>query len=146
MSTSTLTMTDQSPPPILLTRVLRLLGHLTSPETLTGKVFTRCEQTMTGAMAKLATSDRYLRVAGKGLEMSFRMRKNMIDIAEEMLHMARIPAVSEVNELRNQVRVMHDQMEATQSQLEIALDLLERIDARIAENASTGASAQTGEG
>lgn len=130
MSTSALTMTEESPPPILLTRFLRLVGYLTDPKTLPGKAFTRWEQSMTGTMEKLATNDRYLRFAGRGLQMGFRVRKDMIDATEEMLHSFRIPALSEVIALRNQVRVLHDQLEATTNQLEVALDLLEKIDAR----------------
>jgi hypothetical protein len=149
MSTSALTMTEESPPPILLTRVLRLLGYLTDPKTLPGKAFTRWEQSMTGTMEKLATNDRYLRFAGRGLQMGFRVRKDMIDATEEMLHSMRIPALSEVIALRNQVRVLHDQLEATTNQLEVALDLLEKIDARgemleaaVAANADASAEVQ----
>ncbi len=130
-STAAITMSDTSAPPNLLTRLLRLVGYVTDPQTLPGKAFTRWEQAVTGIMGKLATNDRYLRFAGRGLEASFRARKNAIDVAEEMLHFARLPSVSEVNELRNQVRVLGDRLEVTTGQLELALGLLERIDARI---------------
>ena len=144
-TTAAITMSDASAPPNLLTRLLKLVGYLTDPKTVPGKVFTRWEQAVTGLMSKLATNDRYLRFAGRGLEASFRARKNMIDVAEEMLHFARLPSVTEVNELRNQVRVLGDRLEVTTGQLELALGLLERIEERVVASGE-GVANSAGEG
>lgn len=137
-----LTMTAEHAPPNLLTRLVRLVGYLTDPKSAPGKIFGAWERTVTGLAERLATSERYLRFAGRGLEASFRLRKNMIDAAEEALHLARLPSVSEVNELRHQVRVMSDRLEVTQSQLELALEILGRMEKRsMAADASPAADA-----
>ena len=125
-----LTMAETHAPPNLLTRLLRLIGRLTDPKTATGRAFAAGERASTLLMGKLATSDRYLRLAGRGLEAGFVLRRNMIDAAEEMLHAMRVPALSEINDLRHQVRALGDSLEVTQAQLEVALELLERMERR----------------
>lgn len=125
-----LTMAETKAPPNLLTRLVRVIGYLTDPKTPPGKLFHSWERSSTWLMGKLATSPSYLRLAGKGLEASFVLRRNMIDAAEEMLHVVRVPALSEINDLRHQVRVLGDRLEVTQSQLEVALELLERMERR----------------
>ena len=141
-----LPMADTHAPPNLLTHLLRLIGRLTDPKTATGRAFVAGERASTWLMGKLATSDRYLRLAGRGLEAGFVLRRNMIDAAEEMLHALRVPALSEISDLRRQVRALGDRLEVTQAQLEVALELLERMERRAAGAAAQAAqAAQAGE-
>ncbi|MBK8261052.1 MAG: hypothetical protein IPK80_06900 [Nannocystis sp.] len=130
--TSAMTMSEAEAkaPPNLLTRLVRLVGHLTDPKTAPGRLFTAFERRSTALFGKLATNERYLRFAGRGLEASFNLRRGGIEATEELLHLMRLPAVSEVNELRYQVRSLHDRLEVTNSQLELALALLERMEKR----------------
>ncbi len=121
-------MTDSAsrPPPGLLARTLKLVGRLTSPETRTGKLFTKAEGGLTRVAARLAKSPTYLRVSGALLNRGLTLQVRRHAALEERLRSLRIPTTSEVDSMRDQLRRMGDQVEALSSQLELVVDLLER--------------------
>lgn len=109
-----------------MARGLKLLGHLTSPETRSGKVFTRVEQRLTKLTTALAENPTYLRISGGLLRRSLELRIRRRALIERILHAVRLPAASEVDAVRDQLRRLGDQVEALGSQLELAVALLER--------------------
>ncbi|AEI64330.1 hypothetical protein [Corallococcus macrosporus] len=121
----------ERPPPSqgLLARGLKLLGHLTHPDTRTGKVFTRAEQGLTRAAAKVTESPTYLRVSGTLMRQGFNARIRRNGLVEGALRTLRLPTTSEVENLRDQLRRMNDQVEALGTQLELVVDLLHRQEA-----------------
>ncbi|WIG93513.1 hypothetical protein [Myxococcus sp. SDU36] len=118
----------ERPPPSqgLLARGLKLLGHLTHPDTRTGKVFTRAEQGLTRAAVRLTESPSYLRVSGSLMRQGFNARVRRNGLVEGALRTLRLPTTSEVETLRDQLRRMNDQVEALGTQLELVVDLLHR--------------------
>ncbi|WP_141588140.1 hypothetical protein [Myxococcus sp. AB056] len=116
----------ERPPPSLglLARGLKLLGHLTHPDTRTGKVFTRAEEGLTRAAAKVTESPAYLRVSGSLMRQGFNARIRRNGLVEGALRTLRLPTTSEVENLRDQLRRMNDQVEALGTQLELVVDLL----------------------
>ncbi|QDE93353.1 hypothetical protein BHS06_32630 [Myxococcus xanthus] len=118
----------ERPPPSqgLLARGLKLLGHLTHPDTRTGKVFTRAEEGLTRAAAKVTESPAYLRVSGSLMRQGFNARIRRNGLVEGALRTLRLPTTSEVENLRDQLRRMNDQVEALGTQLELVVDLLHR--------------------
>ncbi|MCP3165186.1 hypothetical protein [Myxococcus qinghaiensis] len=118
---------DRPPPPRgLLARGLKLLGHLTHPETRTGKVFTRAEQGLTRFLTRVSESPTYLRASGTVLRQGLNARIRRNSLVENALHTLRLPTTSEVENLRDQLRRVNDQVEALGSQLEVVVDLLHR--------------------
>ncbi len=119
---------SQSDPPApnrgLLARGLKLLGHLTHPQTRTGKVFTRAEQGLTQVLAKMAESPTYLRVSGGLMRQGFNARIRRRGLVERTLRTLRLPTPSEVEDLRDQLRRVNDQVEALGTQLETMVDLV----------------------
>jgi hypothetical protein len=119
---------SQSHPPApnqrLLARGLKLLGHLTHPQTRTGKVFTRAEQGLTRVLAKVAESPTYLRVSGGLMRQGFNARIRRRGLVERTLRTLRLPTPSEVEDLRDQLRRVNDQVEALGIQLETMADLV----------------------
>ncbi|MFP2907879.1 hypothetical protein ACLESD_23090 [Pyxidicoccus sp. 3LFB2] len=119
---------SQSDPPVpnrgLLARGLKLLGHLTHPQTRSGKVFTRAEQGLTRVLAKVAESPTYLRVSGTLMRQGFNARIRRRGLVERTLHTLRLPTPSEVEDLRDQLRRVNDQVEALGIQLETVVDLV----------------------
>ena len=118
---------SQSPPPPhqgLLARGLKLLGHLTHPQTRTGQAFTRAEQGLTKVVARVIESPTYLRVSGTLMRQGFNVRIRRRGLVERTLRTLRLPTPSEVKELRDQLRRMHDQVEALGIQLETVVDLV----------------------
>ena len=109
-----------------LARGLKLLGQLTSPETESGKVFTRAEQRLTELSAKLAESPTWLRISGglMGRVMEGRIRRQAA--VERVVRTLRLPPASVVEALREQVRRMQDQVEALGTQVELIVELLEK--------------------
>lgn len=121
---------DRPPPPRgLLARGLKLLGHLTHPETRTGKVFTRAEQGLTRVLTRVSESPTYLRASGTVLRQGLNARIRRNSLVENALHTLRLPTTSEVENLRDQLRRVNDQVEALGSQLEVVVDLLHRQEA-----------------
>jgi hypothetical protein len=114
------------PSPNLLARTLKLVGHLTSPETRSGRVFTRAERSLTRVAARLAESPLWLRVSGGLMRRGFSLRIRRASMMEKTLHTLRVPTSSEVDAMRAQLRRMGDQVEALGSQLELVVELLER--------------------
>jgi cell division protein FtsB len=109
----------------LLVRGLKLLGHLTHPETRTGKVFTRVEQRLTHAVARVTESPSYLRVSGTLMRQGLNTRIRRNRLLERTLRTLRLPTPSEMDGLRDQVRRMGDQVEALNTQLEVVAELLQ---------------------
>jgi len=127
---------DSRPPPGLLARALKKVGHLTSPETRSGKVFAKAEQGLTQVAARLAQSPTFLRVSGGLMRRGFTLQIRRTSVMEKTLHSLRVPTASEVETLRDQLRRMNDQVEALGSQLEHVVELLERQEQPPAEPAA----------
>jgi len=121
-------MSTDSPPASkgLLARGLKLVGRLTSPETRTGRVFTRAERGLTKVSARLSQSPTWLRFSGGLMRRGFNLRIRRHALQERALLALRLPAASEVEALREQLRQLNNQVEALGSQLELVVDLLER--------------------
>jgi TolA-binding protein len=105
---------------------LKKVGHLTSPETRSGKVFAKAERGLTQVAARLAESPTFLRVSGGLMRRGFTLQIRRTSMMEKTLHSLRVPTSSEVETLRDQLRRMNDQVEALGSQLEHVVELLER--------------------
>ncbi len=129
---------DSRPAPGLLARALKTVGRLTSPETRSGKVFTKAERGLTQVAARLAESPTFLRVSGGLMRGGFTLQIRRTSLLEKTLHTLRVPSTSEVEALREQLRRMGNQVEALGSQLEHVVELLERQEQR---SASTSTSA-----
>lgn len=110
----------------LLARGLKLVGRLTSPETRTGKVFSKAERGLTKVSAKLNESPTWLRISGGLMRRGFNLRIRRQTLQEKALQALRLPAVSDVESMREQVRRLNQQVEALGSQLELVVELLER--------------------
>lgn len=120
-------MSTSSPRPKgLLARGLKLVGRLTSPETRTGKVFSKAERGLTKVSAKLSESPTWLRISGGLMRGSFNLRIRRQALQEKALQALRMPAASDVEAMRDQVRRLNQQVEALGSQLELVVELLER--------------------
>ncbi len=126
------------PPKGLLTRGLKLVGHLTSPETRTGRAFGKAERSLTQVAAKLAESPTWLRLSGGVMRRGFNLRIRRRSLQERVLQALRMPAASDVETMREQVRRLSQQVEALGAQLEMAVELLERKE----QTARTSASPQ----
>ncbi len=124
-----MTTTTARPPKNLLTHLLRLLGYLTDASTKPGAVFQKFERTSTGLFERLGTNRRFLALAGKGLELGFVARQSLTASAEAWLHLFEAPTRREVQAMRTQLRQLGDRLEVTQTQLELALAALERLEA-----------------
>jgi len=109
-----------------LARGLLWLGRVTSPETESGKRFTQAEKRLTELFARLAENPRWLRVTGELLRQASLLRIRRHSAIESILRALRLPPVSEVDGLREQLRRMNDQVEALSSQLELVVELLEQ--------------------
>jgi hypothetical protein len=121
-------MSTNPPPPSkgLLARGLKLVGRLTSPETRTGRVFSKAERRLTQVSAKLSESHTWLRFSGGLRRRGFNLRIRRQALQERALLALRLPASSEVEALRGQLRQLNNQVEALGSQIELVVDLLER--------------------
>jgi hypothetical protein len=114
------------PPKGLLTRGLKLLGHLTSPETRSGRVFSKVERGLTHVSARLNESPTWLRLSGGLLRRRLNLRIRRHTLVEGALHALRLPASTDVEILRDQLRRMGDQAEALNAQLELLVEQAER--------------------
>lgn len=122
----------ERPPKNLLTHLLLAIGWLTDARTPPGKLFARLERAGTGLFDRLGQSPRFLKLAGGGLELGFLLRRSMNDGIEAGLHLLRAPTVRDVQAMRTQIRQLGDRLEVTQTQLELALAALERVEAELA--------------
>jgi len=111
----------------ILRKALKGIGYLTDPKTRPGKVFTYCEEKATNLFGKLAGSDRYLDFAGKMMSRSFGAQSKVIEHREEMLRTMRLPTTSEMDDVRERLRRLGDEVEALSSQLELVLEALEEM-------------------
>lgn len=114
------------PPKGLLARGLKFVGHLTSPETRSGQVFAKAERGLSKVTAKLGESPTWLRISGGVMRQGFNLRIRRQSLQERVLQALRMPAASDVETMRDQVRRLSQQVEALGSQLEMAVELLER--------------------
>lgn len=112
--------------PKLLTRVVKGLGHWLGPETPTGKAFVAAEKGMSKAFDRLGRNDSYLNFAGGALNRALRLRAAYVESQENWLNVLRMPSLTEFDELREEVRDIHNQIEALSSQLEVVLETLEK--------------------
>jgi hypothetical protein len=119
-------MTNSSRPKGLLTRGLKLVGRLTSPETRTGQVFAKAEAGLTKVSSRLNESPTWLRLSGGLMRQRFNLRIRRQALQEKALQALRMPAASDVEAMRDQVRRLNQQVEALGSQLELVVELLER--------------------
>lgn len=117
----------------LLTRTLKSIGQLTSPETTTGRAVSSAEERLSVAIDKVMSSRAYLKVTGALLRRGALIRSRRAALLEKALHTARMPTSTEVDAMRDQVRRLSDQVEAMGSQLERVARLLERQDSTAAE-------------
>jgi hypothetical protein len=118
--------TSSRPPKGLLTRGLKLVGHLTSPETRTGQVFAKAERGLTKVSTQLSENPTWLRISGGLMRGGLNLRIRRHALQERVLQALRMPATSDVETMRDQVRRLSHQVEALSSQLEMAVELLER--------------------
>lgn len=121
----------ERPPKNLLTHLLLAIGWLTDVKTPPGKVFGRIERAGTGMFDRLGHSPRFLKLAGGGLGLGFLLRRSMNDGLESWLHLLRAPTVRDVQAMRTQIRQLGDRLEVTQTQLELALAALERVESEL---------------
>lgn len=128
---TTTAMADPRPPKNLLTHLLTGLGYLTDPKSPPGKLFHVWESAATNLFDRLGRNHTYLRLAGKGLELGFMLRRSMTAGAEGWLHLLRAPTLGDVQAMRTQIRQLGDRLEVTQTQLELALAALERVEAEL---------------
>ncbi|MDY7229174.1 hypothetical protein [Hyalangium rubrum] len=117
---------SRPPPKGLLARGLKLVGRLTSAETRTGRVFNKAERGLTKVTARLSESPTWLRFSGGVMRRGFDLRIRRQSLQERALQALRLPASSEVEAMREQLRRLNHQVEALGSQLELVVDLLER--------------------
>lgn len=124
MSTS-----SSRPSPLgILARGLKLIGHLTAPETRTGRVFVRAERDLTRAAARLTESPTWLRVSGGLMRRRFRLRIRRQALQDRALRALHIPAASDVGSVRDQVDRLNREVEALGSHFE-AVALMQAISA-----------------
>jgi len=100
-------------------------------------VFTRAEQGLTRVLTRVSESPTYLRASGTVLRQGLNARIRRNSLVENALHTLRLPTTSEVENLRDQLRRVNDQVEALGSQLEVVVDLLHRKESAAAEPAPT---------
>lgn len=128
-------MSNETAPKNLTARILGLVGYLTDPRSRPGKLWMRFEGASTGVMERLARSPRYLRFAGRGLQKMFHLQRDMVDLTEEVLHFWRVPTLGDLHEVRAQLRRAEDRLEITTMQLELALELLAKLQAELVRTA-----------
>jgi hypothetical protein len=121
-------MTSTPRPKGLLTRGLKLVGRLTSPETRSGQIFAKAEAGLTKVSSRLNESPTWLRLSGGLMRQRFNLRIRRQALQEKALQALRMPAASDVEAMRDQVRRLNHQVEALGSQLELVVELLERQD------------------
>ncbi|MBA3544948.1 MAG: hypothetical protein H0T76_00545 [Nannocystis sp.] len=122
-------MTQPRPPKNLLTHLVTGIGYLTDPKSPPGKLFNRFETATSKVFDRLARSHTFLRIAGKGLNLGFMVRRSVTAGAEAWLHAWQAPTLGDVQAMRTQLRQLGDRLEVTQTQLELALDALARVEA-----------------
>ena len=121
-------MDPHRPPKNLLTHLLLGIGYLTDPKSKPGKLFNRLETTSSGLFDRLGRSDAFLRFAGKSLGLGFALRRSMTASAEAWLHTWQAPSLGDIQAMRTQLRQLGDRLEVTQTQLELALAALHRLE------------------
>jgi hypothetical protein len=110
----------------LLARAFKLIGKMTDPTaTTSGKLFNRWETSTTALFERLSRNDTYLNLVGRMMERSFVLQAESVRSAEIMLHAMRLPTVTDLTDVRDQVRKTSDQIEALSLQIEIVLEQLE---------------------
>lgn len=121
-------MSTDRPPKNFLTHLVGFIGWLTDPKSRPGKVFNKGERAATGVFDRLGRNPAYLWLAGKGLKSGFALRRGYTDLLEAWLHGLRAPTLGDVQAMRTQIRRLGDNLEVTQTQLELALQAIERLE------------------
>jgi hypothetical protein len=122
---------QERPPKNLLTHLLTAIGWLTDAKTRPGAVFNRFEAGSSKFFDRLARNHTFLKVAGTGLDLGFMLRRSMTASTEAWLHLFRTPTLGDVQAMRTQIRQLGDRLEVTQTQLELALEALERLESEL---------------
>ncbi len=104
--------------PLALT--LKAIGYLTGPKSMTGKAFQWWEKRSSQALGRLALNPTYLRMAGAMMRQSFRTQAAYNKLLEDMVHSARMPALSDMELLEQRLARVLDKVEALETQLEYA--------------------------
>ncbi|HEU4410148.1 MAG TPA: hypothetical protein VFS43_33140 [Polyangiaceae bacterium] len=117
---------DSRPPSPLLARVLQRVGHLADKDTRAGRMFARAETTLTKATETLNHSPSWLKFNGEVLRQRSGLRVRRRSLAEGALRALRLPTSSEMGELKEHIRHLEEQVGVLGSQLEVAIELLER--------------------
>lgn len=115
----------------LVARAMKAIGYLTDPKTKPGKAFTFVEQRATRAMERLAQNDKYLMFAGGMMRRGFEAQAQAIEVTEDMLRAMRLTTASDALEIRDRLRVVHEEVEALSSELEVVVESLERIEKKL---------------
>ncbi len=127
------------PPSPRLARMLQRVGQLADQETRAGRVFARAESRLTQAAERLNQSPGWLKFNGEVLRQRSGLRSAGRSLAEGALRVLSLPTSSEVGALQQQIRHLEDQVGALGSQLEVAIELLERQ--KVAPSPAKGAEA-----
>ena len=123
-------MTSSSRPKGLLTRSLKLVGRLTSPETRSGKLFAKAEAGLTKATAKLSESPTWLRVSGGSCAAASTCASAASRSRRRRSRPCACPPPRTWRSMRDQVRRLNHQVEALGSQLELVVEMLEKQEER----------------
>lgn len=120
-------MHDESRPPSpLLARALKRVGQLADQGTRAGRLFARAESSLTKATESLNQSPAWLKFNGELLQKRGDLRVRRRSLTEGALRALRLPTSSEVGALHEQIRHLEEQVGVLGSQLEMAIELLER--------------------
>lgn len=120
-------MHDESRPPSpLLARALKRVGQLADQGTRAGRLFARAESSLTKATESLNQSPTWLKFNGELLQKRGDLRVRRRSLTEGALRALRLPTSSEVGALHEQIRHLEEQVGVLGSQLEVAIELLER--------------------
>lgn len=120
-------MNDDSRPPVpWLAHVLRRVGHLADTGTRAGRLFAQAESRLTQAAEQLNQSPGWLKFNGELMRRRSGLRVGRRSLAEGALRALRLPTASEVGELHDHIRHLEEQVGVLGSQLEVAIELLER--------------------
>jgi hypothetical protein len=117
---------DFRAPSPLLARVLQRVGHLADKGTRAGRIFARAESSLTKATERLNHSPSWLKFNGEVLRQRSGLRMQRRSLTEGALRALSLPTSTEVNELHQQIRHLEEQVGVLGSQLEVAIELLER--------------------
>jgi hypothetical protein len=117
---------DSRAPSPLLARMLQRVGQLGDKDTRAGRLFARAESSLTKATERLNHSPAWLKFNGEVLRKRSGLRVRRRSLTEGALRALHLPTSSEVSELHDHIRHLEEQVGVLGSQLEVAIELLER--------------------